>query len=125
MTFDGVRGVLRTRVGYTGGPSENPTYQSVCAGDGHTEAIRVEYDPRRVSYEELLKVFWDSTTKRHRAMAGNSGDAEEGLFTPRRGEAQYKLAIWYHTEAQLVAASSSCLAQRQRAAAEIGSGRRK
>ena len=57
--FDKVPGVLATTSGYTGGRVENPTYQAVSAGDtGHYEAVEVEYDPAKVSYEELLDVFW-------------------------------------------------------------------
>jgi hypothetical protein len=55
-SFAKLPGVVKTRVGYTGGLSPNPTYGSVCAGDGHTEALRIWYDPAVVSYEELLKV---------------------------------------------------------------------
>ena len=51
-------GVTSTLVGYTGGKSDTPTYESVCGGDGHTEAIQVEYDPEKVSYEKLLDVFF-------------------------------------------------------------------
>ena len=51
-------GVISTRVGYTGGDRANPTYASVCGGDGHTEAIRVEFDPSVLSYEDLLDRFW-------------------------------------------------------------------
>ena len=48
---------MSTRVGYTGGDTDAPTYGSVCGGDGHTEAMKVEYDPAVISYEDLLKVF--------------------------------------------------------------------
>ena len=50
-------GVVRTRVGYAGGTTQNPSYRSI--GD-HSEAIQIDYDPTRVSYEELLNVFWAS-----------------------------------------------------------------
>ena len=57
--FDKVPGVLATTSGYTGGASENPTYKEVSAGGtGHYEAVRVEYDPAKVSYEQLLDTFW-------------------------------------------------------------------
>ena len=57
--FDKVPGVLATTSGYTGGQVENPTYQAVSAGGtGHYEAVEVEYDPAKVTYEELLDVFW-------------------------------------------------------------------
>ena len=57
--FDKVPGVLATTSGYTGGQVENPTYQAVSAGDtGHYEAVEVEYDRTKVTYEQLLDVFW-------------------------------------------------------------------
>ena len=55
--FSKLPGVLSTRVGYTGGSKPNPTYNSVCSGDGHTEAVKVEFDPHELPYEGLLKVF--------------------------------------------------------------------
>ncbi|REB05273.1 peptide-methionine (S)-S-oxide reductase [Sporosarcina sp. BI001-red] len=55
--FGGISAVLRTRVGYAGGTSENPTYRKL---DDHTETVEVDFDPRLVSYEELLKVFWNN-----------------------------------------------------------------
>ena len=60
-TFRQVPGVLRTRVGYIGGHTDNPTYQDVCAHTtGHAEAVEVTYNPEEVGYDELLKVFWAS-----------------------------------------------------------------
>jgi len=57
--FDALDGVLATTSGYTGGHVENPSYQQVSeGGTGHREAVRVEYDPARVSYQQLLDVFW-------------------------------------------------------------------
>ncbi len=50
--------MVGTSVGYSGGTSEHPTYKTVCAGDGHTEVLAVEYDPARISYERLLDVFF-------------------------------------------------------------------
>lgn len=79
---------MRTEVGYTGGGNKAPTYGSVCAGDGHTEALRVEYDPDTVSYDKLLEVFWS-------------------LHNPSsRTTTQYKSAIWPQTpeQAEVVAA---------------------
>ena len=64
--FRQVEGVTSTTVGYTGGTAKNPTYKDVCTGGtGHAEAVEVEYDPARVSYAQLLAVFWkihDPTT---------------------------------------------------------------
>ncbi len=54
--FARLPGVVKTRVGYTGGTAPNPTYNSVCAGDGHTEAMRVWFDPSVITYEQLLQV---------------------------------------------------------------------
>jgi peptide-methionine (S)-S-oxide reductase len=57
--FDKLDGVISTTSGYTGGTKVNPTYQEVSAGStGHAEAVQVEYDPKKVSYEKLLDVFW-------------------------------------------------------------------
>lgn len=54
--FAKLDGVLSTRVGYTGGSSPDPTYNSVCSGDGHTEAVKVEFNPEQLPYDGLLKV---------------------------------------------------------------------
>lgn len=54
--FAKLDGVLATRVGYTGGSSPNPTYNTVCSGDGHTEAVKVEFSPEQLPYDGLLKV---------------------------------------------------------------------
>ena len=57
--FRQLDGVTRTRVGYSGGHSENPTYEDVCSHEtGHAEVVEVTYDPERVSYDQLLDVFW-------------------------------------------------------------------
>jgi peptide-methionine (S)-S-oxide reductase len=82
VTFDATPGVTHTVVGYTGGSNPRPTYESVCAGDGHTEAIKIEYDPKQVSYEQLLDTFY----------AGCPADS--------RGRTQYKSAVWVHGEEQ-------------------------
>ena len=59
--FDKVPGVVRTVSGYTGGPVKNPTYEKVSAGGtGHREAVQIFYDPKKVSYEKLLDIFWRS-----------------------------------------------------------------
>lgn len=74
-------GVTRTVVGYTGGKASHPTYASVCAGDGHTEAIRIEWDPRRTSYAAMLDVFRDNYTGGCHCL-------------------QYRSAIWFHSPQQ-------------------------
>nr|MDP9492948.1 peptide-methionine (S)-S-oxide reductase MsrA [Thermoproteota archaeon] len=57
--FMKVRGVKSTRVGYTGGNLTNPTYEDVCTDrTGHAEAIQLKYDPKEISYKELLELFW-------------------------------------------------------------------
>jgi peptide methionine sulfoxide reductase msrA/msrB len=94
--FDATPGVLSTLVGYTGGRTENPTYEEVCGGDtGHAEAIEVVYDPAKVAYEKLLDVFWrqvDPTTP-------NRQFADAGT--------QYRTAVYYHDEQQRSAAEAS------------------
>src|SRR5258708_22242330 len=60
-TFRQVDGVTATRVGYTGGGVENPTYKNVCSDrTRHAEALEVEYDPAKASYDHLLNIFWDN-----------------------------------------------------------------
>jgi peptide-methionine (S)-S-oxide reductase len=87
--FDAIDGVLSTLVGYTGGEVANPTYEQVSAGGtGHAESIQVVFDPSKVSYQQLLDVFWhniDPTTK-------------DRQFCDRGH--QYRSAIFYHSEEQ-------------------------
>jgi peptide-methionine (S)-S-oxide reductase len=94
--FRQIAGVERTTVGYTGGQYDNPTYKNVCGGrTGHAEAVQVEYDPARISYDDLLGVFWENhnpTTKNRQGW--DIGD-------------QYRSAIFYHTPAQEAAARQS------------------
>jgi peptide-methionine (S)-S-oxide reductase len=94
--FRKVKGVTSTSVGYTGGNLENPGYHDVSTGKtGHAESIEVLYDPSRISYEELLDVFWnihDPTTQNRQG--------------PDIGS-QYRSAIFYHNEDQKTAASDS------------------
>ena len=95
-TFGRVPGVISTTVGYAGGHIEEPTYELVCSGKtGHTEAVRVEFDPSVVTYGELLNVFWDSHDPTTRDRQG-----------PDIG-AQYRSAIFYHTPGQQAAAERS------------------
>src|SRR3989338_4354849 len=58
--FRSKKGVISTRVGYTGGKTQNPSYEQVCSDKtGHAEAVEFTYDPKKVSYEELLDIFWN------------------------------------------------------------------
>jgi peptide-methionine (S)-S-oxide reductase len=94
--FRQVEGVLNTAVGYSGGRTENPTYESVCAGrTGHAETVEVEYDPAKVKYEQLLDVFWENHDPTTRNRQG-----------PDVGE-QYRSAIFFQTPEQEAAAVAS------------------
>jgi peptide-methionine (S)-S-oxide reductase len=89
-------GVYSTAVGYAGGYTPNPTYQEVCSGDtGHAEVVRVIYDPQKVRYEDLLKVFWES----HDPTQGMRQGADVGT--------QYRSAIYTHGKEQRDAAEDS------------------
>jgi peptide-methionine (S)-S-oxide reductase len=94
--FDALDGVISTTSGYTGGALRNPTYEEVSSGStGHTEAIEVRYDPARVSYDRLLEVYWHNIDP----------TAENRQFCDRG--TQYRTAIFYHDEAQRLAAERS------------------
>lgn len=96
--FREVDGVVETAVGYTGGEADNPTYEQVCTSKtGHAEAVRVEYDPAKVSYEQLLDLFWEM----HDPTSLNRQGWDVG--------SQYRSAIFYHTEEQRQAAEQSKL----------------
>jgi peptide-methionine (S)-S-oxide reductase len=94
--FGQVKGVVSTAVGYTGGHFENPTYRDVCShSTGHAEAVQVIYDPKQVSYEQLLEVFWNI----HNPTTPNRQGPDVG--------SQYRSAIFYHSESQRKAAEAS------------------
>ena len=94
--FDVLPGVVSTTSGYTGGTKKNPTYEEVSSGStGHAEAVQVVYDPKKVSYDKLLEVFWhnvDPTVK-------NRQFCDVGT--------QYRTAIFVHTPEQKAAAQKS------------------
>jgi peptide-methionine (S)-S-oxide reductase len=83
-------------VGYAGGFTQNPTYEEVCSGQtGHTEVVKVIYDPKKVSYEDLLRVFWESH------------DPTQGMRQGNDVGTQYRSAIYYTNEEQREAAEHS------------------
>jgi peptide-methionine (S)-S-oxide reductase len=94
--FRQLEGVIGTRVGYSGGDFENPTYEDVCSGTtGHTEVVEVTYDPEQVSYEQLLEVFWAKHNPTRRR--GNRLQTAD----------QYRSVVFVHDEAQRDAALRS------------------
>jgi peptide-methionine (S)-S-oxide reductase len=95
-TFRQVKGVVSTRVGYTGGTLKNPTYKDVCTDrTGHAEAVEVVFDPSKISYDELLDVFWRS----HDPTTLNKQGPDFGR--------QYRSAVFFQSPEQEAAAKVS------------------
>lgn len=87
--FQQLDGVISVESGYSGGEIENPTYQQVCSGTtGHAEVCRIEFDPQRISYDQLLEVFWQT----HDPTTLNRQGNDVGT--------QYRSVIFYHTDRQ-------------------------
>ncbi|MDQ7798549.1 MAG: peptide-methionine (S)-S-oxide reductase MsrA [Candidatus Edwardsbacteria bacterium] len=94
--FQKLKGVASTEVGYTGGHTQDPSYQQVCTDTtGHAEAIRLTYDPAVISYDDLLKVFWEN----HNPTTPNRQGPDVG--------SQYRSAVFYTTPEQQKAALAS------------------
>jgi peptide-methionine (S)-S-oxide reductase len=91
-----IPGVVSTQAGYAGGFTPNPTYREVCSGrTGHNEVVRVAFDPKRVSYDELLRAFWETH------------DPTQGMRQGNDVGTQYRSGIYVYDDAQRAAAERS------------------
>ena len=105
-----IDGVYSTAVGYAGGFTPNPTYEELCTGmTGHNEVVRVIYDPEKINYESLLKIFWESH------------DPTQGMRQGNDTGTQYRSGIYTYGDEQLDVANKSA-AKYQQALAEAGHG---
>jgi peptide-methionine (S)-S-oxide reductase len=96
QTFRQIPGVSSTRVGYIGGTTADPNYKQVCNGDtGHAEAVEITYDPSKVNYADLLRVFWEN----HDPTQLNRQGPDWGT--------QYRSAVFFHSPGQQALAQSS------------------
>jgi len=104
-------GVVSTSVGYAGGSTPNPTYREVCSGQtGHTEVVRVVFDPSKVSYMDLLRIFWEAH------------DPTQGMRQGNDVGTQYRSAIYTYGDEQAKAAAAS-REEYERALSAAGHGR--
>jgi peptide-methionine (S)-S-oxide reductase len=95
-TFRKIDGVTSAAVGYAGGRTENPTYEDVCSHEtGHAEVVEIEFDPAKISYRELLEVFWSN----HNPTTLNRQGPDVGD--------QYRSVIFYHSPEQRAVAEAS------------------
>lgn len=96
LDFDRLEGVTATSVGYIGGHTEAPTYEDICSGQtNHAEAVEIVFDPEKISFEQLLDVFWHC----HNPTTLNQQGPDFG--------SQYRSAIFYHSKEQNLAAEES------------------
>ena len=94
--FKRLQGVVSVSPGYTGGTTDNPSYEEVCWGStGHAEAIQIVFDPEKISFKKILDIFWNT----HNPTSLNQQGDDFGT--------QYRSAIFYHDERQKVAAETS------------------
>ena len=96
LAFGRVEGVAKTSVGYTGGATENPTYEQVCSDTtGHVEIVEIKFDPEKISYDRLVEVFFDI----HDPTTLNRQGPDFG--------SQYRSAVFYHNSQQQIAAEQA------------------